>query len=71
MKTTRYTVDLDNTFDTTLSTLASQRGTTKAEIIRRALATYSVLWAQAPMNSQKKVSITDQNDRVLKDVVIP
>lgn len=71
MKTTRYTVDLDAEFDNTLSRLAEQKGTTKAEIIRRALATYSFLAAQAPINSQKKVSITDQNDHVLKDVVLP
>jgi predicted transcriptional regulator len=71
MKTSRYTIDLDTAFDNTLSALASQKGTTKAEIIKRALATYSVLSAQAPINSKKKVSITDSEDRVLKDVVLP
>ena len=71
MKTTRYTVDLDATFDNTLSALASQKGTTKAEIIKRALATYKVLSAQTPSESGMKVSITDSQDKVLKDVLLP
>ena len=70
MKTTRFTVDLDAAFENTLSTLASQKGTTKAEVIKRALATYNVLSAQAPIGSKNKVSIADQDDQVLKDVII-
>lgn len=71
MSTTRFTVDLDKTFDDTLSGLAKDKGTTKAEIIKRALATYSFISGQAPLGSDKKVSITDTDDRVLKDIIIP
>ena len=71
MKTTRYTIDLDKNFNDTLSALAERKGTTKAEIIKRALATYSFISGQAPANSDKKVSITNSEDKVLKDIVIP
>ena len=71
MKTSRYTVDLDPAFDSTLTALASDKGVSKAEIIKRALATYNYLSTQAPMSSNMKVSITDSADKVLKDVVLP
>lgn len=71
MSTTRYTIDLDQTFDKTLSALAATKGTSKAEIIKRALATYSFISGQAPSESGRKVSITDYEDKVLKDIVIP
>lgn len=70
-KTTRYTIDLDQAFDEKLSTLAAEKRTTKAEIIKRALATYNMLSAQAPINSNTKVSITNDEDKVLKDIIIP
>jgi hypothetical protein len=72
MSTTRYTIDLDPTFDKTLSALAAAKGTSKAEIIKRALATYSYISGEAPSSdSARKVSITDKEDKVLKDIVIP
>lgn len=71
MKTTRYTIDLDEKFDQTLSGLAAEKGTTKAEIIKRALATYSFISGQTPADSDRKVSITTSDDKVLKDIVIP
>lgn len=71
MPTTRYTIDLDQTFDETLSELAATKGTSKAEIIKRALATYGYISGQASPASGRKVSITDNNDKVLKDIVVP
>ena len=71
MKTTRYTIDLDPNFDRSLSNLAASKGTSKAEIIKRALATYSFISGQTPTDSDRKVSITDMQDKVLKDIVIP
>lgn len=71
MSTRRYTIDLDPNFDATLSNLASQKGTTKAEIIRRALATYTVLTQQTMNQEGKKVSITDSTDHVLKNIMVP
>jgi len=71
MSTTRYTIDLDKDFDTKLTNLAREKNTTKAEIIKRALATYSVLSGQVADQQDKKVSITTKDDKVLKDVIIP
>ena len=71
MPTTRYTIDLDQTFDKTLTELAAAKGTSKAEIIKRALATYGYISGQASPVSGRKVSITDNNDKVLKDIVVP
>ena len=71
MKTTRYTIDLDQTFDATLSALSEERGVSKAEIIRNAVASYNYLTGQAPKNSDRKISITGNDDQVIKDVVLP
>jgi predicted transcriptional regulator len=68
---TRYTMDLDKQLDEALSELAARKGTSKAEIIKRALATYNFISSQAPANSDKKFSITTSDDKVLKDIVIP
>jgi predicted transcriptional regulator len=71
MATTRYTLDLDQALDKTLTGLADSKGTSKAEIIKRALATYKYISGETPSHSGKKVSITDESDKVLKDIVIP
>ena len=71
MNTSRFTIDLDSSFNQKLSTLAEEKNTTKAEIIKRALATYSYISGQMPTDSGRKVSITDSDDKVLKDIIIP
>lgn len=68
----RYSVDLGDQFDSTLAQLAASKGTTKADIIRRALASYAYLSNEAPTSDgEKKVSITDEEGTVLKDIVLP
>lgn len=67
----QYTIDLDKNFDAKLAALADQKGTLKAEIIKRALATYSFLSDQIFKNPSGKVSITMGDDGVLKDIIIP
>ncbi len=67
----RYTIDMGEDVVKVLGDLATKKGTTKSEIIRRALASYNYLTQNAPPEEGKKVSITDQQDRVLKDVVLP
>lgn len=69
--TTRYTIDLDKNFDNTLTMLAERKSVTKAEVIRRALATYSYISKQTLENPDYKLSITGNDDRVLKDIAIP
>ena len=66
----RYTIDLNEQFDSTLAKLAQRKGVTKSDVIRRALASYSFL-EDAAKQEGKKVSITDEEDKVVKDVVLP
>lgn len=65
-----YTIDLGPKFDDLLTNLARTKETTKAEIIRRAVASYAYLQDHTKSEGLK-VSITDTNDRVVKDVVLP
>lgn len=68
MKTTRYTMDVDRETDKVLSDLSESKSVTKAEVVRRALATYAYL---SKKKEGEKVSITDEKDRVVKDIVMP
>jgi hypothetical protein len=66
----RFTIDIDDQFDKTLTDLAN--GGSKADVLRRALQTYSYLKSQVPnQNSQQRVSITDADGNVKKDVILP
>jgi hypothetical protein len=56
---TRFTIDIDDQFNKTLTELAGKGGT-KADVIRRAVQTYSYLKSEAPNDQNlKRVSITD------------
>jgi hypothetical protein len=66
----RLTLDIDEKFNNNLTQLA--QGSTKAEVIRRALATYQYLKSQVPdQNSGKRISITDADGNIEKDVILP
>ena len=63
----RYTIDFDDKFDTTLTDLINSTDSkTKADVIRRAVATYKYLKDNAEGN---KVVITDKGGN--KDVILP
>lgn len=63
----RYTIDFDDKFDSTLSELIhSTDSKTKADVIRRAVATYKYLKDNAKEN---KVVITSKDGD--KDVILP
>ena len=65
---TRYTMDMDEKFEKTLSDLAT--GSSKAEVIRNAVSTYKYLKSKVPdSNGPNHVSISD-NDGVVRQVVI-
>jgi hypothetical protein len=54
----------------TLTALA--KGGSKAEVIRKAVATYSYLKQEVPsMDPDKRLSITDAAGNVQKDVILP
>ncbi len=67
----RYTIDFDKDFDKTLSDLIETTdATTKADVIRRAVASYSYLKKQQKANKDAKIVITD-DDKLRKEVVLP
>jgi hypothetical protein len=67
----RYTIDFDKNFDKTLSELVETTdATTKADVIRRAVASYSYLKKQQQSNKDAKIVITD-DDKLKKEIVLP
>jgi len=67
----RYTIDFDDNFDKTLSELVeSTDATTKADVIRRAVASYSYLKKAQQENKNAKVVVTDDN-KLKKEIVLP
>lgn len=68
----RYTIDFDDDFEKTLSDLVKNTNApTKAEVIRRAVASYSYLKKQQRQDDDLKVSITDKNNKVIKEIILP
>jgi hypothetical protein len=68
----RYTIDFDPSFDKTLSDLVKNTGaSTKAEVIRRAVASYSYLKKQQAESADVKVAIVDKNNNITKEIVLP
>jgi len=67
----RYTIDFDKEFDKTLSDLVETTdATTKADVIRRAVASYSYLKKAQKTNKRVRIILTD-DDKVTKEVVLP
>jgi hypothetical protein len=67
----RYTIDFDKDFDKTLSELVDTTdATTKADVIRRAVASYSYLKRQQKDNKDAKIVITGDGG-VNKEIVLP
>lgn len=63
----KYTIDLGKEFEQQLTQVAQDKSLSKAEIIRRAVATYVVISREASQGN--KVTITDKQDRILKELV--
>ena len=55
----RLSVQFDNNLSKKLGKLAKQRGTTKTEIIRRAIATYNSLDEEVNQNGGKVMIVKD------------
>ncbi len=66
----RFTIDTDQQFDQNLDELVAMTGGTKADVLRKALATYKYLKTE-DKEPQNKVSITNKDNVVLKDVILP
>jgi hypothetical protein len=66
----RFTIDTDQQFDQNLNDLVQLTGGTKADVLRKALATYKYLKTE-DQQPQNKVSITNADNQVVKDVILP
>lgn len=67
----RITLEVGEDVSKALEALSAEKSTSKAEVIRRALASYAYLDQNTSSETGTKVSITDKNDNVLKDVILP
>ncbi len=66
----RLTIEFPDDADAILQKLAKDEHTTKREVVRRALALYNYLSEEGvKMGSGRRVSITDQNGNVMKDIL--
>jgi predicted transcriptional regulator len=66
----KLTIRFGDKTDKLLTELAEEKGTTKTEIIRRALVTYKYL-DEETKDGNKRVSITTKNNETIKDVILP
>ena len=64
----KYTVDLGTEFEHQLNQIAKDKALPKAEIIRRAVATYVVINREAGQDG--KVTITDRQGCILKQLAV-
>lgn len=63
-------IDMDKRFYSLLTELAYQHGCSQAEVIRNAVASYAFLIRETS-NSNRKLSITNSQDSVVKDICLP
>lgn len=63
----KYTIELGTEFEQQLNQVAKDKSLSKAEIIRRAVATYVVISREASQGN--KVTITDNQNHILKELI--
>ncbi len=64
----KYTLDLGTEFEQQLNQVAKDKSLPKAEIIRRAVATYIVISREAGQGG--KVTIADRQGHILKQLAV-
>jgi len=64
----RLTIEFPDKINDMLKELAKKDGTTKVDVLRRALALYNYVHREA-ITKEKKLSITDNEDKIIKDIV--
>lgn len=64
----KYTVQFPEDLDKLLERLSAEEHTSKEDVIRRALALYNFVQQEA-VTKKRKLSITDDQNTVLKDIV--
>jgi predicted transcriptional regulator len=66
----KLTVEFNDKMNAILEQLANEKGTTKVDVLRRAVALYKYLDSEQNEDKSKRVSIT-KNNKVLKEIVLP
>jgi hypothetical protein len=66
----KLTVEFNDKMSEILEKLANEKGTSKVDVLRKAVALYRYLDSETKDEKDRKVSIT-KGDKVLKDVVLP
>jgi predicted transcriptional regulator len=66
----KLTVEFNDKMNDILGQLAEEKGTTKVDVLRRAVALYKYLDAEQNGDESKRVSIT-KDGKALKDIVLP
>jgi len=66
----KLTVEFNDKMNEILDELAKDKGLSKVEVLRRAVALYRYLDSEQK-DGDKKVSITRKDDKVVKDIVLP
>lgn len=67
--TRRYSIDIGEKLDNLLTDLAKAQDSSRAEIIRRAVAYYAFLSKEAAQG--RKISVTDEEGRSRELVILP
>jgi hypothetical protein len=66
----KLTVEFNDKMNDILEKLAEEKGTSKVDVLRRAVALYRYLDSEQNQDENQKVSIT-KNNKVVKDIVLP
>lgn len=65
----RLTIEFPEQVNKILKDLAEKDETTKVDVLRRALALYNYIHREA-IDKNHKLSITDDEDKVIKEIVL-
>ena len=66
----KLTVEFNSKMDEILADLAEDKGTTKADVLRRAVALYKYIDSQLSPENRRHLAITE-DDRIVKEIVVP
>lgn len=64
----KFTVEFGDQLDSALSKLAQEEHTTKTQVVRKAIALLDVVKEET--KGSNKLTVADQNDQVVKEIVL-
>lgn len=66
----KLTVEFNPKMDEILADLAQDKGTTKVDVLRRAVALYKYIDSQLSATGKRHLAIAE-DDRIVKEIVVP